>query len=122
MTRLTQTLDLDDALIGCWRITAFDSAPDRTVYVIGGMPGDYVEFTKTGKYVRDLAGHPLDCHYRAVRKGSVGEMDVWIEDLEPLARKCIYQIEGDVLTICITGTAMANVPPRCAAMTCDSGA
>ena len=110
MARRVLTPDSDDALIGCWRIQQFDAPADRVVYIIGGMPGDYVEFTKTGKYVWDLAGRPMDCHYRAVRAGDVGELDVWIEDLEPLARNCIYRIDGDVLTICINGTRDGERP------------
>ena len=110
MARPARTPDSDDALIGCWRIKSFDAPADRVVYIIGGMPSDYVEFTKTGKYVWDLAGRPMDCHYRAVRAGDVGELDVWIGDLEPLARNCIYRIDGDVLTICINGTRDGERP------------
>jgi hypothetical protein len=110
MVQQAQTRDADSALIGCWRIKAFDAVADRMLYEIGGRPGEYVEFTKTGKYVWDLTGDRLDSQYRAARSGDVGQLDVWTKGLEPLARKCIYRIEGDVLTICIAGSRDGKRP------------
>ena len=81
-----------------------DMIVGRAVRLIGGLPGEYVEFTKRGIYRIDLGSPcPSECHYRVSTSNGLGELDIWIRGLESLITQCIYYIAGDDLEICIGG-------------------
>ena len=95
---------MDKELLGCWRVVNTDMVVGRAVRLIGGLPGEYVEFTGNGLYRLDIERpNPSECHCRTSTSGRLGELDVWIKGLEPLTTRCLYQIADDGLEICISG-------------------
>ncbi len=95
---------MDDALIGCWRVTGSDMVVGRSVRLIGGLLGEFGEFTADGRYRVDLADRrPLDSRYRTSATAETMDLDIWIEGLETLGAHCIYRIDGDTLAVCIAG-------------------
>ena len=95
---------MDENLIGYWRVLATDMIADRAVTLIGGLPGECVEFTSNGLYrVGIEAPPPSEYHYRTSVSNSLGELDAWIKGLEPLTARCLYGVSDDELKICIAG-------------------
>ncbi|QDT14567.1 hypothetical protein [Alienimonas californiensis] len=94
----------DASLVGCWRVEATDMIEGRTVSLIGGLPGEYVEFTDDGRYRVDLLDRrPSEGPFERVRSDFGPGLNFWIEGLESLITRCLYEIDGDSLTICIAG-------------------
>jgi hypothetical protein len=97
---------VDDPLIGCWLVKSTDMIPDRAVSLIGGLPGEYVEFTADGRYRAGLADRrPAESRYRTIPNADTSQLDIWIVGLEPLCARCLFRIAGDSLTICIAGNS-----------------
>src|SRR5579859_4508758 len=95
---------MDHALIGCWRVKSTDMIVGRVVSLIGGLLGEYVEFTADGQYRVDLADRrPDESCYRAVPGADLSELDIWIAGLESLGAQCVYRVADESLTICIAG-------------------
>ncbi|HJZ59561.1 MAG TPA: hypothetical protein VKE74_31745 [Gemmataceae bacterium] len=95
---------MDEIIVGFWRVRSIDMVEDRAVSLVGGLPGEIVEFTSDGRYV--LWGDPsrpsTSC-CRTFRWKGRSALDVWIEGLEALTTRCIYQVEGPNLLVCIAG-------------------
>jgi hypothetical protein len=94
---------MDPALVGWYRVKGFDMVVGRTVSLIGGLPGERVEFTEDGRYrvweLRDLAG---DSRYAAWPQKKPAEMDVWIPGMDVVSR-CAYELAGKELRVCVGG-------------------
>lgn len=94
----------DPALLGSWRVMSTDMILGKTVSLIGGLPGEYVEFTPDGRYRVDLLDRrPSESRYSAVVSEPDSSLDVWNVGLESLVAQCIYQIDRDRLTVCVAG-------------------
>lgn len=96
---------MDTLLIGLWSVRGIDMVPDRAASLIGGLPGEVVEFTADGRYV--VWGDPsapdrTASRYRCHDTDPPG-LDVWIPGLESLVRRCVYQVDGAVAQVCIAG-------------------
>lgn len=95
---------IDPSLLGCWRVVSTDMIAGKTVSLIGGLPDEYVEFTDDGRYRVDLLDRrPGESRYRIVPSGAEHGLDVWTEGLESLVARCVYQIDGDGLLVCVAG-------------------
>jgi hypothetical protein len=97
---------MDEQLVGFWRVRSLDMIEDRAVQLIAGAGqiGESVEFTASGKYVMWAdPRRPATSRCRSFRRGGVSALDIWIEGLERLRTRCIYQVDGRHLHICIAG-------------------
>jgi len=95
---------MDEKLIGCWRVKSTEMVENRVVSLIGGLPGEYVEFTADGRYRVDIKDESAGSScYKVLNAQETNELDIWIASLARLVARCIYEIHGDTLIICIAG-------------------
>ena len=96
------------ALLGPWKVTVVEQVAGRTLRVIGGVPGDTVEFTDDGRYIiRTRPGRPVEYRYRVMPENSPPALDLYM--LNPdAATYALYHLAGDELVIC----AVANGKER----------
>src|SRR5690242_12418899 len=90
-------------LVGLWSVQGVDMIPDCVASLIGGLPGQLVEFTADGRYI--VWGEPTDpdptvSRYCCHATDPAG-LDVWIPGLESLVRKCVYRHDGAEARLCI---------------------
>lgn len=96
---------MTESLSGWWKVSAVDMVRKRAVRLIGGLPGEVVEFTTDNRYVVwDDAG-PLtgSSKFRHTTEGGFLALDIWIPGLEALTTRCIYRTTTDALELCIAG-------------------
>jgi hypothetical protein len=99
---------MDQRLLGFWSVRSIDMVPDRCVGLIGGLPGELVEFTSDDTYVvwgDPSRPHTTIQHCRWHEKTDPPEVDIWISGLESLAAKCVYRFDEEALVIGIAGNA-----------------
>ena len=104
---------MDHALVGWWRVTSIQYTADRQWTLLGRKLGERVEFTAKGQFRRedDWTG---GCRYRCV-SGKPAGLDLYAPGLMDISSICIYQIDGDTLTVCIA----ADRRPRPKAIRAD---
>lgn len=100
---------LDPQLIGWWKVQSIEMPEGQPLGLIGGLEGDRVSFSKTGRYnvFPDDGGTQ---RFRTRIAKPHRELDIWIKDLEPLVSLCLYAIEDDVLTITVAGRPLDSDP------------
>ncbi len=87
--------DLDSELVGCWKVIAHDMLEGRSVSLIGGLPGEFAEFTADGRYRVDLREkQPCEYRYRVTAGARGGELDIWSEGMESRPARCLYRVNG----------------------------
>ena len=97
---------MSSSIVSIWRVKQIDMTIGHSVSLIGGLPGEYVEFTDDGYYRVDIKDkRPGVSRFKTARSSSWSELDIWIEGLEALVKQCIYRIDGDLLTICVAGNS-----------------
>jgi hypothetical protein len=98
---------MDQELVGFWRVRAFDMIEDVAVQLIAFEVGERVEFAAIGKYVMWAdPRRPATYRCRSFRRRGVSALDIWVEGLERQRSRCIYQVDGPRLHICIAGNRL----------------
>ena len=90
----------DSALSGFWEVTAAEQVAGRTLRVIGGIPGDLVQFTEDGRYViRTDPRRSVEYRYRAEAGSPLPRLDLSGHNPD-FTTHAVYRVEGDELVIC----------------------
>jgi hypothetical protein len=102
---------LDPDLVGWWKVRAIAMPEGKVLGLIGGLPGERVQFTKFGTYkVYPSRSGSL---FRCRPAEPFGALDIWIEHLESLMSLCIYSIDDDLLHITVAAhVSLEKTPPR----------
>ena len=98
---------MDQAIIGYWRICSIDRPERDMKRMVGGLPGEIVEFTTDRQYVlwRD-PDDPGQSHCQTFDDHGATTLDVWIEGLKSIAAHCIYRLNNaGQLEICFAGNS-----------------
>lgn len=90
------------AIEGWWKAEAFDGTEGKSLSVIAGLLGEIVFFSDDGIFDVHLVTEG-GYRYHCIDLGVVSGLDIWIEGLEPLTTKAIYEIEGSKMRICVAG-------------------
>ena len=81
-----------------------DMMVGKTVSLIGGMPGEHVEFTSDGRYRVDLmVRRPPESRFSVALSEPDSALNVWIDGIDSFVAQCLYQIRGDTLMVCVAG-------------------
>ncbi|MFO0909049.1 MAG: hypothetical protein U0794_11990 [Isosphaeraceae bacterium] len=93
-----------DALLGFWKVQSIEAPEGRTVMLIGVLPGRIGEYRADGHFVNWSEPRRIsETRYQAHLEDGRMALDHWIEGLEPLVRRCVYELEGNILRICVPG-------------------
>jgi hypothetical protein len=93
-------------LSGFWRVDAIDMIHGPVVRLIGGVPGELIEFTADDRMVIWRGGRATPpARVRHAPDAESPGLDIWTDGLESFVARCVYRVEGDLLRICVAGNS-----------------